>query len=194
MAPGESEGVYLSIAIQRFSQKKHIVSFSAGFDDSITNTVLFDWQRDIVRWALKKGRCAIFADCGLGKTGMQLEWAQRVSKHTGHPVLILAPLAVAKQTFREGVKFGIGVNVCRRQSDVLPGVNITNYEMLQHFSPSFFSGVVLDESSILKHKDSKTRILITESFSETPYKLCCTATLPPTISWSLGRIPSFLAS
>jgi hypothetical protein len=175
-----------------FLKQKAIVSHSAGFDATIENKMLFDWQSDIVKWALKKGRCSIFADCGLGKTPMQLEWAQQVSDYTKKPVLILAPLAVAKQTMREGVKFGIGVTVCRTQSDVKSGVNITNYEMLQHFKPSKFSGIVLDESSILKHKDSKTRILITDEFYDTPYKLCCTATPAPNDYMELGTHSEFL--
>ena len=175
-----------------FLKKKEIISISSGFEADIKNSMLFDWQEDIVRWALKKGRCAIFADCGLGKTPMQLEWAKQVSEHTGKPVLILAPLAVAKQTKREGIKFGVDVTVCRSQDDVINGVNITNYEMLSHFDASKFSGIVLDESSILKHKDSKTRILITDEFKKTPYKLCCTATPAPNDYMELGTHSEFL--
>jgi len=177
---------------QDFLKQKHILSKPDGFDASIQNSIMFDWQRDITKWALKKGKAAIFADCGLGKTPMQLEFARQVSEHTGMPVLILAPLAVAKQTQREGVKFGIDVNVCRSQKDVVIGVNITNYEMLSHFDASAFSGIVLDESSILKHKDSKTRILITDSFTETPFKLCCTATPAPNDFMELGTHSEFL--
>ena len=175
-----------------FLKTKAITSKAAGFEANIENNLLFDWQSDIVRWALKKGKCAIFADCGLGKTLMQLEWANQVSKHSNKPVLILAPLAVAKQTQREGIKFGIDVTVCRSQKDIINGVNITNYEMLQHFKPSAFSGIVLDESSILKHKDSKTRILITDEFEQTPYKLCCTATPAPNDYMELGTHSEFL--
>jgi DNA modification methylase len=105
------------------------------------NPMLFDFQRDIVRWALRRGRAAIFADCGLGKTPMQLEWA----RHVPGNVLILAPLAVSTQTVREGDKFGIEVRYCREQSQVEPGITITNYEMLDHFDPGAFAGVVLDE-------------------------------------------------
>ena len=176
-----------------FLKRKHITSKPYGFDAEIKNSIMFDWQRDITKWALKKGKAAIFADCGLGKTPMQLEYAHQVSEHTKMPVLILAPLAVAKQTQREGKKFGIDVNVCRTQKDVVTGVNITNYEMLSHFDPSAFSGIVLDESSILKHKDSKTRILITEAFSDTPYKLCCTATPAPNDFMELGTHSEFLS-
>src|SRR5690606_5529591 len=106
---------------------------------------------------LQQGRAAIFADCGLGKTAMQLEWAHRVAEHVDSPVLVLAPLAVAAQTAREGDKFGIDVTVCRKQSDVQPGVNVTNFEMLQHFDADAFGGLVLDESSILKAYTGTTR-------------------------------------
>jgi superfamily II DNA or RNA helicase len=119
------------------------------------NAALFEFQRDIVAWALRRGRAAIFADCGLGKTLMQLEWA----RHIPGRVLILAPLAVAAQTVREGQKFGISVTHCRDQSHVRDGINITNYEMLQHFDPSEFTGIVLDESSILKSYDGKTTMV-----------------------------------
>jgi len=107
--------------------------------------LLFDFQRDIVRWALQRGRAAIFASYGLGKTAMQLEWSDHVARHTGKPVLILAPLAVAEQTAREGEKFGRSVTVCEHQIDVQPGINVTNYEKLHHFDASAFGGIVLDE-------------------------------------------------
>lgn len=125
-------------------------------------------------------------------TAMQLQWAKLVSEYTNMPVLILAPLAVSQQTKREGAKFDIEVNVCRTQEDVKDGINITNYEMLQHFDASKFSGIVLDESSILKHKDSKTRIMLTEVFEQTPYKLCCTATPAPNDFMELGTHAQFL--
>ena len=102
---------------------------------------------------------------------MQLQWAKQVSEHTGKPVLILAPLAVAQQTRREGEKFDVPVKVCRTQKDAVDGVNITNYEMAEHFTAETFSGVVLDESSILKDYSSKTRQLLTDMFQDTPYKL-----------------------
>lgn len=177
---------------KEFLQGKRLTVQSAGFDSEKRNPKLFEWQSDIVKWALRKGKCAIFADCGLGKTAMQLEWAQQVSDHEGKPVLILAPLAVGKQTQREGVKFGVGVTVCRGPADVMPGVNVANYEMLSHFSPDAFAGIVLDESSILKHQDSKTREFVTSAFSETPYKLCCTATPAPNDFMELGSHSEFL--
>ena len=152
------------------------------------NAALFPFQRDIVAWALKRGRSAIFADCGMGKTLMQLEWA----RHIPGDVLILAPLAVAKQTVREGEKFGISVNYARAQSDVVPGITITNYEMLQHFDASRFTGVVLDESSILKAYDGKTRTAIIDAFRSTPFRLACTATPAPNDYMELGNHSEFL--
>ena len=136
-------------------------------------------QKDIVAWALKKGKAAIFADCGLGKSPMQLEWAQFVHEHTKGNVLILAPLAVSHQTVREGIKFGISVHMCKSQNDVKPGINITNYERLERFDTSTFGGVVLDESSILKSYSGKTKQFIINSFRNTRYKLACTATPSP---------------
>lgn len=137
------------------------------------NPMLFDFQRDIVRWALRRGRAAIFADCGMGKTPMQLEWA----KHVPGRVLILAPLAVSAQTVREGAKFGIPVHYCRKQADAGEcKITITNYEMLEHFDPAFYGGIVLDESSILKSFDGVTRKMIQEFSSNIPFKLACTAT------------------
>lgn len=126
-------------------------------------------------------------------TSLQLQWAKEVSAHTNMPVLILAPLAVAQQTKREGEKFGISVKVCRTQEDCCDGINVTNYEMMEHFeSGSFWGGVVLDESSILKHKDSKTRNALQEKFKETPFKLCCTATPSPNDYMELGTHAEFL--
>ena len=180
------------IEYEKFIAQKAIKFDSCGFEPKETNPKLFDWQNDIVRWALMKGKAAIFADCGLGKTAMQLQWAKMVSKHTGKPVLILAPLAVAKQTKREGEKFDVPVTVCRAQNDVKPGVNVTNYEMLDHFDAGSFSGVVLDESSILKDSTSATRKLLTEKFKFTEYKLCCTATPSPNDFMELGTHSHFL--
>jgi hypothetical protein len=145
-----------------------------------------------VRWALGKGKAALFEGCGLGKTPQQLSWAEEVSKHTQGNVLILTPLAVAEQTRREGEKFGIPVTLCRSQSDVRDGINVTNYEMLEHFRPSEFSGVVLDESSILKSHDGRTRQYITDCFSQTPYRLACSATPAPNDHMELGTHAEFL--
>jgi superfamily II DNA or RNA helicase len=151
---------------------------------------LFPFQTDIVRWALKRGRAAIFADCGMGKTPMQLEWA----KHIPGNVLILAPLAVAQQTVREGEKFGIPVRYCRAQSAVDAGITIANYEMLEHFDPAYFAGIVLDESSILKSYDGATRTAIIQAFTQTPYRLACTATPAPNDYMELGNHAEFVGS
>ncbi len=179
---------------QLFLESKRLTTAPAGFtvEPEAINTMLFDYQRDVVRWALKRGRAAIFSRYGTGKTPMQLEWAAQVVREAGGSVLILAPLAVARQTQREGVKFGIDVTVCRTQADVRPGINITNYEMLPHFDTSAFVGVVLDESSILKSYDGKTRTAIIEAFSRTPYRLACTATPAPNDHMELGNHAEFL--
>lgn len=132
---------------KEFLKKKELESIHAGFevDPRELNENLFDFQRDIVAWALQKGKAAIFSDCGSGKSIMQLDFAYQVCRHTGKDALVVAPLAVVGQTKKEGEKFGIDVHVCRTQEDVLPGINITNYEMLEHFNASAFESVVLDE-------------------------------------------------
>lgn len=154
---------------------------------------LFIFQRDIVLWALRRGRAAIFADTGLGKTLMQLEWARYIAWRMEKPVLILTPLAVAQQTAREArEKLDMEVTVCRKQDDVRLGVNVTNYEMLAHFDPSAFAGVVLDESSVLKNYVGKTKQALVEVFAATPYKLACTATPAPNDHVELGNHSEFL--
>lgn len=164
----------------------------SGFEPYHFTVPLFDWQKLVVAWAVRQGRAALFAECGLGKTPMQLEWASQVCTHMGGSVLILCPLAVSGQTVLEGEKFGIKVTHCREQSDVKPGVNITNYERLEKFTTSFFSGVVLDESSILKSFNGKTRKELTEAFAATPFKLCCTATPSPNDYSEFGQHAEFL--
>lgn len=164
--------------------------FSVAKDEM--NPAMFEWQKDIAGWAFKKGKAALFEDCGLGKTIQQLEWARIVAEKTGEPCLILAPLAVSRQTKNEGAKFGYTVNVCRTQEDVQPGINITNYEMLDHFNLSVFGGIVLDESSILKHYSSKIRSRIIDSCANVKYKLSCTATPAPNDYMELGNQSEFL--
>jgi len=174
-----------------FLAKKATVEQPTGLSDvPDLNPDLFPFQRDIVSWALRRGRAAIFADCGLGKTPMQLDWA----RHVPGDVLILAPLAVSTQTVREGDKFEIPVNYCRDQSQVGNGITITNYEMLDRFDPSAFHGVVLDESSILKAYDGKTRTRIIEAFQQTPFRLACTATPAPNDYMELGNHAEFLGT
>lgn len=143
------------------------------------NPQLFDWQADVVSWALRRGRAALFLDTGTGKTVQQLEWARVVCDHTGGDVLILAPLSVSYQTKREGDKFGIAVNIAKDQSQVVKGINVTNYERLDKFDHSHFAGVVLDESGILKSYSGKTKSRIIEVFKHTIWKLEATATPSP---------------
>lgn len=173
--------------------KKHTVP-DAGFnvEPSALSDRLFDFQRDLVRWSLRKGRSALFCDTGLGKTFQQLEWSRHVSASSDAPVLILAPLAVAAQTVHEGERFGIGVTLCREDSDVREGVNITNYDRLERFDVSPFSGVVLDESSCLKDFTSSTRNQLIDTFKDTPYRLACSATPSPNDYTELGNHAEFL--
>ena len=163
-----------------------------GFDPSSFTAPLFPFQRDIVTMACRVGRFCIWADCGMGKTAMQLEWAAQVCNHTGGNVLILAPLAVSHQTVREGQKFGIACSFATSQADVQPGITVTNYEKLSHFDPSAFSGVVLDESSILKAYTGKIRNQIIESFALTPFRLACSATPAPNDHMELGNHAEFI--
>lgn len=179
---------------EEFLKSKTRTAPNCGFsvERSEINPKLFEWQKDIVIWALKKGRAGLFEDCGLGKTLQQLEWSDKIVKHCNQPVLIVAPLAVAEQTKREGLKFGYTVNICRTQNDVKSGINITNYEMLDHFDGDTFCGVVLDESSILKNFTGKVRTQIIDMFFKTPYKLSCTATPAPNDFMELGNQAEFL--
>lgn len=165
-----------------------------GFDPVLDFTpALFDWQKVVVKWAIKQGRCALFEDCGLGKTLQQLEWARHVQHHTRGMVLILCPLAVADQTVGEGRKFGISVKHVRDQSECDgPGIFITNYERLEHMNAAAFAGVVLDESSILKAFMGKTRIALTNAFASTPFRMCCTATPAPNDFMEFGQHCDFL--
>lgn len=154
---------------------------NSGFNvkDSLLGNDLFDFQVAITKWALMRGRAAIFADTGLGKTPMQLIWAKNVHKKTGRPVLIFAPLAVSKQTQSEGNKFNVNVNICESQNNIKNGINITNYEKLHKFKPDELYGIVIDESSILKGFDGKFRKTITDFAQAIPYRLACTATPAP---------------
>lgn len=163
-----------------------------GFEVSKVNRALFDWQQVVTKWGLKTGQAAYFEDCGLGKTAQQLAWGEEVSKRTDMPVLILAPLAVAPQTAKEGLKFNIPVNIAENQADIKPGINITNYEKLDKFDAEAFSGIVLDESSILKSYMGKTKRLICDKFKDVPYKLACTATPAPNDLMELLNHAEFL--
>jgi len=168
-----------------FLAKKQIIADSVGFKPSRLNPMLFDFQKAIVEWALLKGRAAIFADCGLGKTPMQLEWADQVCRKTGGRVLIMTPLSVGYQTVQEAEKFGTEAH---RSNDGKPKANITvtNYERLHYFDKNDFAGVVCDESSILKNFDGARRKLITEFMRTKQYRLLCTATAAPNDYIELG--------
>ena len=168
-----------------FIEAKRHSGASHGFEPIWMPPQLFDFQQSLVSWAIRKGRAAIFADCGLGKTAMQLTWAENVARHTDKPVLILTPLAVAAQTIREGEKFGIE---CHRSSDgtIAGRIVITNYERLEHFRPADFAGVVCDESSILKSFDGARRNEITDFMRKVPYRLLATATAAPNDFIELG--------
>jgi DNA modification methylase len=156
-----------------------------------THRALFPYQDAIVTWALRKGRAAIFADCGMGKTLMQLEWARLVAAQGGR-VLLLAPLAVAHQTVREAQRFGINAAYATNPQETDAPIVVTNYERLEAFIAAGWLGVVLDESSILKAFDGKTRGRIIEAFKDTPYRLACTATPAPNDHVELGNHAQFL--
>lgn len=174
-----------------FLKTKAVVYKSSGLDIDDINPMLFPFQRDIVKWSLRKGRSAIFLDCGLGKTPIQLEFAKHVHEQTGGNVLIVAPLAVSAQTVREGEKFGVKVNMSK-MGNLQPGINITNYERLHYFKPDDFSGIVLDESGILKAFSGKVRKQITEFGREIDYRLACTATPAPNDYIELSNHAEFL--
>jgi len=169
---------------------------ACGFEPTAPiNPKLFEWQRKIVRWNLQQGRSAIFAECGLGKTPMQLEWATHVSIQTAKPVVILCPLAVAHQTLAEAQKFDcpVPITIVREPSDViLNGINICNYDRLEKLDGIEFGGAVLDESSVLKAFTGKMRRDLTERFRTTQYRLCCTATPSPNDFTELGQHAEFL--
>lgn len=163
-----------------------------GFTPNPILAPLFPFQKKATEWAIRKGRAALFEECGLGKTLQQLEWARQVAIHTGGAVIILTPLSVASQTLSESMKFGIDARIANCADDVANGVNIANYEKIDHFDGVEFAGVVLDESSILKNFTGKTRIKLTHRFRDTPYRLCCTATPSPNDYTEFGQHADFL--
>jgi hypothetical protein len=158
---------------------------ATGFDPGNLPDHLFGFQRHLTGWAIRTGRAALFADCGLGKTPMQLAWADAMHRRTGRPVLIVTPLAVSFQTIAEAAKFGIEAAISR-DGTVAAGVTVTNYERLEHFSPDSFGGVVCDESSAIKAFDGKRRAVVTEFLRTMRYRLLCTATAAPNDYVELG--------
>jgi len=153
----------------------------------------FPFQREMIAWATQQGRAALFADTGLGKTGMQIEWAAQVQRHTRGAVLLVAPLAVAAQTIAEGRELNQRITYAKTQAEVTePGLYITNYDRVTNFDGGAFSGVVLDESSILKNYTGKTKQALLRQFAQTPYRLACTATPAPNDYMELGNHAEFL--
>jgi hypothetical protein len=180
---------------------KHVATGIA--DPPMLSASLFPFQRDVVRWALQRGRCALFEECGLGKTRQAIEWASVVGDHTGKPVLILTPLAVAHQFVKEGEVMGVDVVHVREAVDVpdegyagMPNILVSNYERLDKLEAiiPYLGGIVLDESSILKAYDGKTRTALIEAFQETPFRLACTATPSPNDVTELGNHAEFLGA
>lgn len=173
---------------EQFLASKRILAAPCGFevDDSLLNPMLMPFQRDICRWALRRGKAAVFAHTGLGKGPIQLDWCRWVSLKTRRDTLILAPLAVAQQFEREAKKFGVPVTLCQSGDDVRPGINLTNYERLGLFDLTRFAGVSLDESSCIKDWTSKTCQALIERLKNTPFKLCSTATPSPNDHSELG--------
>ena len=181
--------------ILEFYESKQVSFKPSGF--TLQGTIhpkLFSFQADIVKWALKLGRAAIFADCGLGKTFMQLEWARHVHNHTGKPVLIVAPLVVSGQTIGEAEKLGINVSYYRNSNEMsgTESIIITNYEMLSKFNMRYFGGLVVDESSILKNYTGKTKQLLIKMAQSVEYRLACTATPAPNDNLEFGNHSEFL--
>ena len=173
-------------------KKHHIEDSGFSVDDSQLNPILFPFQKYCVKKALNKGKYALFEDCGLGKTIQQLEWASHIVKHTSQPVLIIAPLAVVGQTINEGKKFGYNVIELGGGRPSENSIYITNYDNIKNVVSGDYSGVVLDESSILKNFDGETKKQIIELFSDTPYKLACTATPSPNDVMELCNHAEFL--
>ncbi len=175
----------MSRSYRQFLEDKAQIGSRGGFKPSYLPDFLYDFQHELVSWAIDRGRSGIFADCGLGKTPMQLVWAENVRRKTNRPVLILTPLAVSAQTIRESEKFGIEA---RRSSDGRTNgcVTVANYERLHHFNPDDFGGVVCDESSILKSFNGARRKEITVFMRKIEYRLLCTATAAPNDYAELG--------
>jgi hypothetical protein len=173
------------ISYADFLERRAQLDGDFGFAPVWVPDFLYPFQSDLVKWAARKGRAALFADCGLGKTPMQLVWARNVNEHTGRPVLVITPLAVAYQTEAEAEKFGVEAAVSRDGCPAAP-ITITNYERLHHFNRDDYAGVVCDESSAIKAFDGVRRALVTDFLRKLPYRLLCTATAAPNDYIELG--------
>jgi superfamily II DNA or RNA helicase len=183
------------VTYSEFLARKRMIDPPTGMDCvPALPSFLFPHQSDIVSWALRRGRAAVFAGTGLGKTAIELAWADAVSAHTDQPVLVFAPLAVASQHIREAAKFGIPARLVRSQDDVRLGINITNYQKIEHFDLTAFGGIVLDESSILKSTDGKYRTRIIEQCAAVPFRLAATATPAPNDFMELGNHAEFIGA
>lgn len=172
------------------AKTRRVAADGIEVDDAAVHPLLFPFQRHLVRWALHRGRAAIFADCGLGKSLMQIEWARL----TGRRTLILAPLAVAQQTIREAAKVGVDLPYARHQDEAGDGLTVTNYERLHRFDPAAFGAVVADESSILKSIDGKTRTALLADWRIVPWRLACTATPAPNDETELANHAEWLGA
>jgi hypothetical protein len=168
-----------------FLERRAQLDSADGFEPVWMPDFLFDFQQALTDWAIRKGRAAIFADCGLGKTPMQLVWAENVRRLTGKPVLIVTPLAVSYQTKAEAAKFGIDADTSR-DGRITAGITITNYERLHHFDPTELGGMVCDESSAIKSFDGARRAIVTDFMRKMRYRLLCTATAAPNDYTELG--------
>lgn len=178
-------------AYQQFLERKRIIDPETGIMSDIDlRPVMKPHQSDITRWALRRGRAAIFAGTGLGKTLMELSWAEKVAEFTGKPVIIFAPLAVAEQHISEAVKFGIKAQLVAY--DPSQGIGVTNYQKMEHFDLGSFGGAVLDESSILKNTEGKYRTKLIEECAKVPFRLAATATPAPNDFMELGNHAEFL--
>jgi hypothetical protein len=173
------------VSYTEFLQRKAQLANAGGFEPTHLPDYLFPFQRLLVDWAIRQGRAALFADCGMGKTPMALVWAQNVHHHTGKPVLLATPLAVGFQIEQEAVKFGVEAGISRTGQVAAP-VTITNYEQLEKFNPDDFGGMVCDESSAIKAFDGVRRAIVTEFMRTVPYRLLCTATAAPNDYIELG--------
>ncbi len=183
----------MSDAYQRFLAQKRIIDPMTGISDvGDLPSFMKPHQHDITSWALRRGRSAVFAGTGLGKTLMELVWGHRVAEYTGKPVLAFAPLAVAAQHIREGEKFGIGADLAKIQDDIRNGLFVTNYQKIDHFDLDQFGGVVLDESSILKSTTGHYRTRLIEECAQIPFRLAATATPAPNDFMELGNHAEFL--
>jgi len=176
-----------------FLASKAVDVADVGRDLTDLDPSLFHHQAEVVRWAGRVGRAAAFLDTGLGKTRIQLAWADGM-RGNGR-ALVVCPLSIASQTRREAEALGIDAKVIRSSDQVTgPGIYITNYEMQHAFEPANFAAVVLDESSILKNHEGRTRMALTDRWGKVPYRLACTATPAPNDHTELANHAEFIGA